>query len=668
MSIPLLRRFLPEGALNVQHSAAAGLDARVRQRLLQSQLDGIYAHITSASLISTLFALALAFYLIPVFGAGPVHIWLALKATVAGLRFVLAQAYRSEKLRSRPALANALVVGSLALDGAIWGFAGTWGVNEPSEVVCLLVACVSSVAALATFGLQVRQQATAAFVIPMLVPLTVALAWRGDALGLFGACGAMLVLMQTLVTGFASEKRLIREFTSHEHTAQALEERSKALQLASSSKAELERALALASKTSADLEHALEQVRRQSAVKALFLGTMSHELRTPLHGILGMAELVQQQFTEPVAKHRLGLIRSCGSHLLELIGALLDVSRIESGHLELHLAPFDLAEEIRNMCDLYDVRCNAKGIGFQHVSKLPHSCWVRGDAARVRQVLHNLLGNAVKFTDRGLVRLSVHRHRDTYVFEVTDTGRGISAGALPHVFDAFRQVDGVAAAPSDGTGLGLTIARELAQAMSGNIEVTSMKGVGSRFVFTAQLDALPLAEVPDNASVAPTPPKRLPAGYRILLVEDNEVNILIAHAQLEKLGVDTDIAQDGREAVKRALAEPRPDLILMDCRMPVMDGPSASREIRARERASGFQQVPIIALTAMPSDDDKRECYQSGMNGFVSKPFTVDELLRSIEEVTCITATAQPKEHPLLKFANSLGDMEPDLFGGLTMH
>lgn len=649
-------------------SQPAALAPRLRTALLQTQLDAIYAHITKAAFISTLLALALVVYLTPVFGATQVHLWFAAKAGVAAARFGLAQAYRSERFRSRLPLANALVVASLALDGAIWGFAGVWGVNARSEVVCLLVACLSSVAMLATFGLQVRQQATTAYVVPMLVPLAAALAWRGDALGVFGACGALLVLAQTLVTGFASEKRLIGEFLSREGTAQALQERSKALQLASASKADLELALARASKTSAELEHALEQLKRQSAVKALFLGTMSHELRTPLHAILGMAELVQQQVSDPVASHRLRLIRSSGAHLLELIAALLDVSRVDSGRLELHPGPFDLGQEVRNISDLYDLRCQAKEIGFQSVLEIAHNHWVRGDAARVRQVLHNLLGNAVKFTERGIVRFKVRERGGVFSFDVADTGPGISESGLPHIFEAFRQVDGAETMPSDGAGLGLTIARELAQAMSGDIVVSSVKGVGSRFVFTATLESLPPAEIPQRPMVAPTSAPRLRDGFRVLVVEDNEVNALIAQAHLEQIGLQSTLAKDGREAVQAAFAQPRPDLILMDCRMPVMDGPSASREIRALEREGGHDSVPIIALTASPSDDDRRECYESGMNGFLTKPFTMDQLLRALEDVTHATTSPQTIDHSLLEFASSLGDMEPDLMGGITVH
>jgi signal transduction histidine kinase/CheY-like chemotaxis protein len=639
---------MPEGP-------TVAFDATLRRRLLQIQLAGIYGHVAKAAFISTTFALALVVYMTPVFGATQTHTWFALKAAVAAGRFGLAQAHKAERFRSRTSLANALMVLSLAVDGAIWGFAGVWGVHAPSEVVCLLVACLCSVAMLATFGLQVRQQATTAYVVPMLVPMAAALAWRGDALGIFGACGTLLVLAQALITGFASEKRLKREFLAHERTAHALQERSDALQLASRSKA--------------DLELALDQVQRQGAVKALFLGTMSHELRTPLHGILGLTELVLQQVTEPIAKHRLELIESSGTHLLELIGALLDVSRIDAGRLELHAAPFDLAGEVRNLADLYEVRCQGKGIGFRSMIEIPERCWVHGDAARVRQVLHNLLGNAVKFTERGLVRFKVHERSGMFIFEIADTGPGIAARDLPHIFEAFRQVDETAARPADGTGLGLTIARELAQAMGGDIDVSSAIDVGSRFAFTAKLELVPEADVPGESKKASRTVSQLRLGYRVLLVEDNEVNALIANAHLERLGVQATRARDGKEAVTAAFVDPRPDLVLMDCRMPVMDGPAATREIRAIERTSNLERVPIIALTATPSDDDRRDCFEAGMNGFLTKPFTLEQLLHAVGVCAASAAEKRMNEHPLYEFAKSLDDMEPDIFGsGVTVH
>ena len=638
---------LPGRVVPKLQTTTVEFDPARRKRLLQIQVESIYGHMAKASIISTVFALVLVVYMAPAFGAYVAYIWFAFKAGFAAIRFVLAQVFKAEILRRRIAIANVLMVASLAVDGAIWGVAGLGVINSSSEIVYLLLASLTSVAMLATFGLQVRQEATAAFVIPMLLPMVVALLSRDDTLGVFGAAGTLLVLVQTLVTGYASERRLRREFLAHEQTAVALLERSDAL---------------------VNLEQALDQVRRQSAVKALFLGTMSHELRTPLHGILGLTELLQQQLLDPIAKHRLGLIDSSGRHLLELIGALLDVSRIDAGRLELHPAPFDIEAETRSISDLYEIRCQGKGIGFRTSVQLPESCWVNGDAARIRQILHNLLGNAVKFTHRGLVNLNVYARSNTYVFEITDTGPGIEAKDLARIFEAFRQVDDTASRPAEGTGLGLTIARELAQAMGGTISVSSAVGVGSRFTFTAVMDAVAASQVPLERRKSARPASHLPLECNILLVEDNEVNALIASAHLEQLGARMTRAHDGKEAVVAAFTDPRPDLILMDCRMPVMDGPAAAREIRAIERTSSLPRLPIVALTASPTDEEKQECLEAGMNGFLSKPFTLEQLNHEMGSALRLAAQERMRAHPLYEFAQSLDDMEPDLFGGITVH
>ncbi|MGH8796628.1 MAG: ATP-binding protein, partial [Caldimonas sp.] len=587
---------------------AVVLDPALRSELNRIQVTSLIAHTSTASLISTVAALILAIYLAPAVGILAAQIWFGLKVASALPRFVVAHAYKRGLWRPSVTRATNVVVASLAVDGAIWGLSGIWCASWQSEATAgLLLGCLSSVAMLATFGLQVKLRATGAFVAPLMLPMAAALALRGDMLGITGAGGALLVLVQTIVTGYASEKRVTREFLSREQVARALTERSAALRLAS--------------KTAGELEEALDQVRRQSAVKALFLGTMSHELRTPLHGILGLTEMVQRQISDPKLLHQLDLVRSSGNHLLELIGALLDVTRIDTERLALHPAPLDLRLELRNLADLYELRAGSKGIGFQAAIEIDDACWVRGDAARLRQILHNLLGNAIKFTRRGFVRLTVKRQAASFVFEITDTGPGISADDLPHIFEAFRQAGDSAARPADGTGLGLTIARELARAMGGDIAVGSAIGVGSRFVFSAPLETLAPAEIPSAAGVPASMPPRLTKSLRILLVEDNDVNALIAQSHLDRLGVQTLRAHDGRQALEASIAAERPDLVLMDCRMPVMDGLEATREIRAAERRAGLRRVPIVALTATPSDEDRAECFAAGMDGFLTKPF-----------------------------------------------
>jgi two-component system, sensor histidine kinase len=621
------------------------MDAQARARLRTRQTSALLAHTSTASVISTVAALILAFYLAPTVGTLPACSWFALKAAGALPRCALGLAWKRGLWTAETTRTNRMVLASLVVDGAIWGLAGIWCAGWESETTAgLLLACLSSVAMLATFGLQVQQSATAAYVVPIMLPLGIALGARGDLIGIAEAGGALLVLIQTLVTGLASERRVTREFIAEEQLRKALKERSRALQLAS--------------ETSRDLQEALVDVQRQSDVKARFLRTMSHELRTPLHGILGLTELVQNESNDDGVKTKLSLVKSSAEHLLELIGALLDVSRIDAGKLVLHEAPFDLTKELKTLIDLYSVRASSKGIGFSAQVMLPKSCWVNGDAGRLRQILHNLIGNAIKFTKRGLVTLSVEERDGRFLFEIVDTGSGISADDLPHIFEAFKQTRETAERPADGTGLGLGIAKELVKAMGGDIAVSSAVGVGSRFAFDAVLGRLDEGLIPQR--IQPAPLRRLKERFRVLLVEDNEVNAMIAEAHLDRHSVITTRAHDGKEAVTASFAEIRPDLILMDCRMPLMDGPTASREIRRMEEDRFLARVPIIALTANPSDEDKAECLGAGMDGFLTKPFTDHELLEAIRAVQD-AHEVRLRDHPLYEFALSLEDTDTDL-------
>jgi signal transduction histidine kinase/DNA-binding NarL/FixJ family response regulator len=621
------------------------LTGEVKSRFQRLQLDGVQKHVIRAAVINSVLAALLVPFLTPTFGWTPTHVWLGVKLAISVVRVLAALAYsRSSWPMVRDGFSRQLTLVLLALDGAIWGAAGAWCAFGPSEFACLTCAVLCSVALMATHGFNTMAAASVAYVTSMLVPLAVAVALRGDALGVFVSLGTILVLLQSIVTAYASERRLRSEFLAHEATEEArLRETRNAEALAA----------------------ALLEVKRQGAVKSLFLGTMSHELRTPLHGILGLTQLIRKQTAaDPVVQHRLALLESSGTHLLELIGSLLDISRIESGRLELRHATFDLALELANVADLYKLRCDSKGLDFSSSIRIDTPCRVIGDPARVRQVLHNLLGNAVKFTKSGLVVLKVQRQGKLFSFEIRDTGPGIATKDAAHIFDAFRQADDSATRPADGTGLGLTIAREIAQAMGGDVGVSSAVGVGSQFTFTA---ILPEAPATSDQSAQPQP--KLPhvrEGYRVLLVEDNEVNALIATANLANIGAEVVRANNGKEAISAAFAKPRPDFVFMDCRMPVMDGPTASREIRAIETRIGLPSVPIVALTASPSDEDRRECYEAGMDGLLMKPFTLEQLLQTIALYAADGVCN--RNHPLYEYAKSLDDSEPDSSYGQAVH
>ena len=255
---------------------------------------------------------------------------------------------------------------------------------------------------------------------------------------------------------------------------------------------------------------------------------------------------------------------------------------------------------------------------MQLVQALPRPHWVRGDAARVRQVLHNLVGNAIKFSENGDVNVAARHDAGRVEIEVTDQGPGIDPEQLPHIFEAFYQVDTSPVRRHAGSGLGLTIARQLARAMGGDITVSSTPGLGSRFCFDAALAA---AEAPPAARRPALPVLQ----GRVLVAEDNPVNALVARAELERLGLRVEVALDGAECVDRFRAW-RPDAVLMDCQMPVLDGFEASRRIRAIELNEGWPPVAIIALTASAFADDRARSQAAGMDEHLAKPLRPEQL------------------------------------------
>ncbi len=577
-----------------------------KSRLRLRQMHQILGHSAVAAVLATAFAGVIAVFFEPVFGSTWVKAWFAAKVLSAVPRFLLACGYKLDRLRGSIQRTSSLLYLSIAVDGVVWGLAGLASFRAPPDAASALVACLAVVATVATLGLQVRLLATAIFVTPVLVLSVGGLLLRLDSLGLFASCGLALLLVQLWASGYTTERRLAREFLAQEA---------------------LKKTLRLQFETAEQLKETGDQLRRQSAVKSLFLGTMSHELRTPLHGILGVAAMMKRDRQDPDSAYRLGIVQAQGEHLLGLIGALLDVSRIETGRLELHRVPFDLSSEVKRLADLYHARTSDTTVSFVLDLQAPATCWVSGDPARVRQVLHNLLGNAVKFTKRGWIKLSVSRGaQGETLFAVADTGLGISTADQSAIFEAFRQASGQPAQPDSGTGLGLTIARELARAMGGDVTVESVLGVGSKFEFRA---LLPAADAPLAEESSSRPSDVAPgtfSGYRVLLAEDNDVNALIAEASLRRFGIEATRVTSGVSAVAAAMAHQRPHLILMDVHMPDLDGLMATSEIRRREAAAQVSRVPIVALTAHSGREDMAACRSAGMNGFLSKPFNEREL------------------------------------------
>jgi signal transduction histidine kinase/DNA-binding NarL/FixJ family response regulator len=376
---------------------------------------------------------------------------------------------------------------------------------------------------------------------------------------------------------------------------------------------------------------AKEVAERASHAKSEFVSRMSHELRTPLNAIIGFGQLLESEPLAPSQKNYVNLINSSGTHLMELINAVLDHAKIESGSLTLEAIDFDLATIIESVSSIVLERANSKGLAFnaEIAQDLPPR--LVGDPTRLRQVLINLLVNAVKFTDQGLVTLRIAVDGTDLIFSIRDTGIGMDKNAVSRLFQPFSQADHSITRKYGGTGLGLMISKELVEAMGGHIEVDSAPGAGSCFWVR-----LPLKTAkPSSASVGAVSQytginfAKLVTG-RVLLVDDNRVNQQLGRAMLERLGLPHDIANDGLEALER-VASTRYAMILMDMEMPEMDGITATQHIREHE-ATQPDSVPviIIAMTANALTEDRARCMAAGMNGYVAKPISIATLENEI--------------------------------------
>lgn len=599
-----------------------GIPTYLDQEIARERFRMVLSMTPPATVMSSVFAMASAVFFYSRLDHPGVIAWLILKLTVSAARAL--QQIRQFKQ------GDALNVDGVRqinfwlwiAEGCAWGLGGLAALSGQDSTTLMIVIALAGVCGMAAFTLQAHWPYVAAYCLPALLPISLITASRGDSFGLYVSGAMVTVALCLLTVSKQAEKRISDMLQLRFTNARLAQEREAALKL----------------------------VERQIEEKSQFVATMSHELRTPLHGMLGLSRMLQSSALADSDKQRLGLIERSGEHLLAVINNILDFTRIEGGHLVTESRPFDLHALVADVCALHGVTAHAKSLAVHWDSPLPAPYAVMGDAPRVRQILLNLIGNAVKFTQHGGIwvqsfrRPSHHGQPGPMVFRITDTGVGISAADIGHIFTAFKQADGSSQQRKDGTGLGLTISRAMAQAMGGDITCTSVVGQGSTFELTLPLEMAPATEnLPSPTSAQASPPSVIPALVqpleaqhttpqplrgRVLLAEDNEVNAMVVEAQLRQHGLEVEHCPDGNAVIQAVCrGHNRPDLILMDCLMPSLDGFESTRLIRADEQNRQLPRMPIVALTANALSEDEARCLQAGMDGYLSKPFTEDQLL-----------------------------------------
>ena len=615
----------PGRARNAARDTESAL--RVRRELLRQ----VFAVAGPGIAVNCALALGLAFVYRDKVDAMVLGVWLGAMLLFNATRWWMVRHYRDVTDAAQAVIAERGYAIALALVGAAWGWITIRSIGSPALYVgTAILAAVLGLAggAIAFFGSIASLYA--AYVVPLIGLPAVYLIALGTGSSVSVGVMALLATTVLLRTCVVYRTRMAEGVRARMDNEILVAELRDAVARTGDANAILEREAQERREAEGAHLAAVEEAQRANAAKSEFLATMSHEIRTPLNAIVGFSELLAERTLPEAERDYAERIHAASLSLLALVNDVLDFSKIEAGKLELDEAPFDLAQVLRRAAGANEFNARRKNIAF--VTHIAPATPLRlmGDATRLAQILTNLAGNAVKFTASGKVRVAVDSapgqdaDRALLRFTVSDTGIGIPADKQQMIFDAFAQADHSTTRHFGGTGLGLAICKRLALLMGGDVALTSVPGQGSVFAVTLpfKIDAHAETRFAESAVAAPG----ALAGKRVLVVDDNPINLKLVALMLQKLGLDSETADSGADAV--ALADEESfDAVLMDIEMPGMNGFEACRRIHSIQ-----QQMPVIALTAHATTEIAAASAAAGMCGYLTKPVTTPALRKALSE------------------------------------
>ncbi len=562
-------------------------------------------------------------------------VWLGFMAVLFVVRTFItySRMYDPARKRSYVDIARRWYVLAVLITGAGWGVTSTlmFPYDRIEQIVLAFI-----LAGVAASGVTLSNVAWvySGFVGLALVPLMVRLFYIGGEVyyALSAMTGLFMVVMILAVYRMylASSDALRLEYTNEELIQNLT---LAGVELENMNK-ELTDEIEYVKRMEKELKLARDRAEEMSQAKGEFLANMSHEIRTPMNGVIGTLQLLADTGLEELQQQYVDTAHKSAQSLLTILNDILDLSKIEAGKMSIESIPLDPREIVGDLVTLHTMTAEEKCIELYAAidDELPGV--LIGDPTRIRQILANLVSNALKFTDKGhvVVRVRVDSaddERAEILFEVEDTGVGIEEGVKDRLFNEFTQADGSTTRKYGGTGLGLAIVKQLVEMMHGDFGVDSVPGKGSTFWFTLPLQIG--AEDALKQSRATEPAVQQELSGHVLLVEDNPINQMVAQKMLEKIGIQSTLAADGQEALNR-LEQETFDAVLMDCQMPVMDGFEAARRIRAQQ---ALNELPVIAMTANVMEGDREKCISAGMNDYIGKPVVEADLKKVLARWLC---------------------------------